>query len=467
VTVLTLDLGTSATKAALWSGPERVESARVPIATTHPAPGHAEQEPEYWWRAVVDACCALRTAAPSLYAEVETFACSAARETFACFDGELRALSPGILWSDSRAADQLELLGDPAAFRSRTGVVLGAGCAAAKIAWVRQHEPAWFASARWLLAPRDLVVARLTGRVRTEPTVASRTGLYGLDGSFIGDEAVGQRLPVVASSFEATRLVYPNELELPEGATAILGAGDRCCEAIGVDASPMAPMVSWGTTVNVSVPTATPQSEVARHAQVSRAIGDTFLVEAGLSAAGAAMDWLASLTGWTRDALLSAAATVPPGARGALAFPWFHGARAPWWQPGAYGTFMGLTGAHGPPELARAIIEGIALDTTRSVELLAPDATTLQLVGAGAGDSLWRSVLAALASRPITIRRYDEAASVGARLLVAESRAEPMDTNHVNPVTAVEAPDPQLEQSYRVVRRTADRMAATLVATET
>ena len=57
---LTLDLGTSATKAALWGGDELVGLARAPIATVHPQPGRAEQDPDEWWTSVVVACRELR-----------------------------------------------------------------------------------------------------------------------------------------------------------------------------------------------------------------------------------------------------------------------------------------------------------------------------------------------------------------------------------------------------------------------
>ena len=133
-------------------------------------------------------------------------------------------------------------------------------------------------------------------------------------------------------------------------------------------------MVSWGTTANVSVPHAGPVAALPTVAAVSRGALGGFVVEAGLSAAGAALGWLATLTGRTHDDLLDAAATVAPGADGVLALPWFAGARGPWWRADAHAAFLGLTDAHGPAELARAVVEGIAFDVARCLELVAPDA---------------------------------------------------------------------------------------------
>ena len=50
---------------------------------------------------------------------VDAIGFSAARETFALFDDDLRPLTAGILWSDGRADRDAAALGDPAAFRPR------------------------------------------------------------------------------------------------------------------------------------------------------------------------------------------------------------------------------------------------------------------------------------------------------------------------------------------------------------
>ncbi|HXY92280.1 MAG TPA: FGGY family carbohydrate kinase, partial [Acidimicrobiia bacterium] len=93
--VLTLDLGTSATKAALWRGVELLALARAPITTSHPHPGWAEQEPDDWWASVVQACADVRAVEPAGVADVVAVGFSAARETFALFDAGLSGTTPG------------------------------------------------------------------------------------------------------------------------------------------------------------------------------------------------------------------------------------------------------------------------------------------------------------------------------------------------------------------------------------
>ena len=468
MTVLTLDLGTSATKAALWDGARLVAITRATLRTTHPLPGWAEQDPASWWGSVVDACRELQRDKPSAYAAIDAVGCSAARETFALFDADLQPVSAGILWSDRRADDEMGSLGDADAFRSRTGVIASAGCCAAKLAWVQRHEPDVYASTRWVLAPRDLVFACLTGEVATDETLASRTGWCDLDGSLV-EGAPADRLPPVVESTQRFPTVASTRvaaLGLRAEIPIVIGAGDRACEVLGVGASEHSPMVSWGTTANVSVPHPGPTEALPSVAQVSRGALGGFVVEAGLSAAGAAIGWLATLTGRSHDELLAAAADVEPGAAGVLAMPWLAGARAPWWQSDTHAAFVGLSEAHGPPELARAVLEGVAFDVTRCVELVAPEAQELSLAGGGAADAVWRQVLTGITGLPAVRRAIDDASSVGARLLVAAARAEALEVDDLNPSVGREEPEPALVEVYAELRGRADGVARAVLGVD-
>jgi xylulokinase len=466
--VLTLDLGTSSTKAALWLSDSLGALARAPIATGHPQPGWTEQDPDEWWASVVTACAAVRALAPSDYETIGAIGFSAARETFALFDDDLRALTAGIVWSDGRGDRDAGGLGDPHAFRAETGVVLNGATCAAKLAWVARTMPDVFDRARWILEPRNVVVARMTGEVITDETLASRTGLCAIGGGWLEPALAtyGERLPPIvppATVVGGLTTDAARSLGLRAGVRVIAGAGDRACEVLGVGASAHTPMVSWGTTANVSVPHPGPITALPRVAAVSRGAEGASVVEAGLSAAGAALAWLASLTGRSHDDLLADAATVAPGSGGVVVLPWFAGARGPWWRADAHAAFVGVTDAHGAAELTRGIVEGIAFDVARCLELIAPERAELALAGAGAGQDLWRSVLAAVTGLPVVRRAVDDAASVGARLIVARALGEPFDVDTASPVVEREQPDPWLVDAYRPVRAASDAAAAAVL----
>jgi len=476
--ILTVDFGTSVTKVALWSDEGLVALARAELATGRPELGWAEQESFSWWTAVVVACAEARAQAPVEFGTVGVVSCSAARQTFVPVTSAGEPVGKGILWSDRRAVAEAaalaEACGGEEAVRRRTGVPLDAGAVAAKVAWLSAHQPARLAASDWLLSPRDLVVWRLTGVVATDTTLASRTGLYDLDGSVVEElagAAVGRLPPVVepASIVGPLRAVPAAELGLRPGIPVVIGAGDRPCEVLGAGAGAERPMVSWGTTANVSVPVATRPQPAPTGAVVSRGAAGGWLLEGGLSAAGSFLAWLGRLLGRDPVELAQLAALSPPGARGVVAVPWLDGARAPWWRDDARAGFVGIASAHDAGDLARATIESVAWEVARCLQMVTESrpggtpATGLTLGGAGTGIALWVEVLTSVTGLPATRRRSGEAASAGAALLGARACEIDLPLDRFDPVDAEIVPDPDAVARYRELAPLAGRVAGAVV----
>jgi xylulokinase len=465
--ILTADFGTTATKAALWDDRGLVAVGSAPVATSHRQPGWAEQEPEGWWRSLRDAVA--RLPAPD---RLDAVGLCGARETFVPVGADLLPVGPGVLWADRRAGVEAAALlaahDGREAVRQRIGLVLDGSLMVAKVAWLAAHEPRRLGAAAWLLSPRDWVAARLTGTVATDPTMASKTGFFTVTGDPALEFAAlaGTRLARVVASDAVVGAMLPAaaaSLGLPAGVPVVAGAGDRACEVLGTAASPAAPMVSLGTTANVSVPVTDLPVPPPPGLVVTRGAQGGWIFEAGMSASGAAIDWLARLTGASAGSVYSGAARSEPGARGVVALPWLNGSRAPWWRPGARAAFAGLTAAHGRDDLARAIIEGVALDVDRSLAAVAPRARAVQATGGGSAGQLWRQVLAATGDRTVVVRALPDAASAGACLLAAAAIGADLTVDRINPVVAEEAPDPALVSVYAGLRALADRVAGSVV----
>jgi xylulokinase len=293
--ILTIDLGTSATKVALWSEDGPIAVGRATVDVEHPRPGWVEQDPETWWSSTLDACAQLPEGERG---QVDAVGFSSQRDTFVPVTTAGEPIGRAIASADRRAGEMVASLGPD--FQVLTGVVPDAGTVAAKVAWIREHEPDRLSGGqRWIMGPRDLVAFRLTGRGVTDTSVASRTGLLALDGAGLdGAELlpevvgpttiVGKILPAMASS-----------LGVPAGTPVVAGAGDRACELLGVAATTARPMVSWGSIAGVSVPVGhvpPPDPGIV----VSRGALGGYVMEADLSAAGSAMAWLGRLTGRRR-----------------------------------------------------------------------------------------------------------------------------------------------------------------------
>lgn len=470
--ILTVDLGTSAVKAALFGTDGLAGLGRIPVSSSHPAPGRVEQDALGWWEASKRAVAAARQAAgPAAWAAVRALCFSTARQTVVAVDGDGRPLGPALVWSDRRAeleaAELAARLGGPEAVHRLTGVPIDSAAVAPKLAWLARHRPALLESSRWLLGPRDLLVLRLTGRAVTDATVASRSGLYGPDLRPL-DELVGswhRHLPAVLGPGETAGELGSEpgaELGLPGGLPVLLGAGDRACEVLGAGATESCPMVSWGTTANVSAPRSSRPDPVPPGMTVTAGAGGGWLLEAGLSGAGSALAWLGRLTGQRPAELAAAAATSPPGARGVLALAWLEGARAPWWRSDVGGAFAGLDAAQGPADLARAVLEAVALDAARALEAMGP-VEELTICGGGATE-LWAEVLTGVTGRPARRRLSDEAASVGAALVAAAALGLGLELDRLNPAAAPHQPDPELVAFYAARRSAADHLAQSVLS---
>ena len=109
--ILTLDLGTSTTKAVVWDADGPRAMGRAPVETVYPAGDRAEQDPGSWWVSVVEACAEARgRLAGSPSRAVEAVGCAAARQTFVPVTAAGDPLGPALVWSDRRAAAEAEAM---------------------------------------------------------------------------------------------------------------------------------------------------------------------------------------------------------------------------------------------------------------------------------------------------------------------------------------------------------------------
>jgi sugar (pentulose or hexulose) kinase len=409
---------------------------------------------------------------------VEVVGCTGARQTLALVDDVGEALGPGILWSDRRAAAEAaglaHALGAGDGPPAHSGIPLDAGSVAAKIAWLAGHEGERLAASSWILAPRDLVAWWLTGEVVTDATMASRSGLYDVQGRVVG-ELVGTaaaKLPPVVPPDQIVGGLAAGAaaaLGLTAGTPVVIGAADRPSEVLGAGATESCPMVSWGTTANVSLPVGARPAASPTGVVVSRAADGGWLLEGGLSAAGSFLAWLGQLTGHPPAELAALAGRTPPGARGVVATPWLDGARAPWWRPDAGAALIGLGSAHGPAELARAGYESVAWELTRCLAAIGsrrppgPPVVQLALGGRGAAVPVWLDVLTGITGLPVCRRRSGQAASAGAALLAARAVAIECELDLFDPVDARFEVDLATAERYAGLRGMAERVAEAVI----
>jgi xylulokinase len=397
---LGLDVGTTTIKGAAFDAEGRlVAHAARPYPTARPAPGIVEQDPRHWVegvRAVFDALTAEgraeRVAGVGLCSQVNT-------DVFV--DGEGGPLAPAIGWQDNRAAGDAAALDAGVSPGERLAwwgapLPIGASHVLARMAWMARERPDIFAATRHVLSPKDYCLKALTGETVSdamtnffvvgpdlayvEPLIArvagARERLPPLRGfaDIVGEVALGgRRVSVVTGTMDAW--------------SGIVGAGV---------AGPGQGVYMCGTSEIVAI--ASPR-RIGAPGIVTFPEAAGLIVNAGPTQSGGdALQWWAQASGQDVAGVLAQAGAADRDGRPILFLPHLEGERAPLWDAELRGAFIGLDRRAVGPDLALAVLEGVALSGRLLFE--ACDAAAgggtqrLFLAGGGARADLWAQIRA-------------------------------------------------------------------------
>jgi ribulose kinase len=158
------------------------------------------------------------------------------------------------------------------------------------------------------------------------------------------------------------------------------------------------------------------------------------------------------------DEMNHKAAALPPGSEGLIVQDHFQGNRTPYTDPLSRGAITGLTLAHEPHHVFRAIIEGISMGTRAILDAFANGGYegTEMVAGGGATNSdLFMQIHADTAGIPVRIPASTDAPSLGSAILAAhgvgvfETIDEGIDAM-VKPGRIVD-PNPQAMKAYEEI----------------
>jgi ribulose kinase len=159
-----------------------------------------------------------------------------------------------------------------------------------------------------------------------------------------------------------------------------------------------------------------------------------YTLEAGQTATGSVLDWYRRHFAGAQQAeadrrgvnvyqvLDEQAAAVPPGAEGLVVRDDWQGNRSPYKNPQARGAIVGLSLAHGPGHIFRAIYEATALGTRHILEDASAHGLTVERVflgGGGAKSPVWLQIHADALKRPVHLARESEACALGSAMAAA------------------------------------------------
>jgi xylulokinase len=436
---LGIDVGTSSVKAVcVGEDGETLAAGSARLAVLRPSPLAAEQDPRDWWAATQVAVAEVRAARPDV--RVEAVGLTGQKHALLPLDGDLRPLGPAWLWCDGRAADEARrLAAEVPDLARRTGMPALAGYLVPKWHAWRRRNPKEAARVAHLCFAKDWLRLAITGERATDPTEASTTQVYAprtrswsADLATLLDLPLSLLPPVRPSSAVTGGVLEGVPLGVPPGTPVVAGAGDNETAALACGAfEPGVVAVVLGTSATVMARVDRRQARrglVVGEAGLSHGVVATGVV----LDAGGALAWLRDLAfppGTAIERVVQAAEETPPGPDVPLFLPSLTGARSPVPRAALGGAFANLGPRTRREHLARAVLEGVAAQIGRTVDLLrraGVPVREVRITSGGGASAFYRRLVAAAAAARVAAAGGREGPARGAALLAA-SRGEQDD----------------------------------------
>jgi len=441
--ILALDQGTTGSAAAVMDDAGAVRAhAKREFRQIFPKPGWVEHDPADIWRSTLEAAARALAAAKVSPARLAAIGIANQRETTLLWNRRTGApVHNAIVWQDRRTAEfcaKLKKAGHEARVRSRSGLVIDPYFSGTKIRWLLDHVPGLRARAKsGALAfgtVDSYLLWRLTGGAlhATDATNASRTMLMNLKTLAWDDELCDilgvprALLPEICPTIGILGRTkgVPG---LPDGIPIAAMAGDQQAALFGQACfEPGSAKCTFGTgsfllmNAGAKVPPAIPGC-VATVAWLWKE-QTTYALEGSAFICGAAVQWLRDGLGViASSAEVEALARGVPDAGGVQFVPALTGLGAPHWRPEARGLITGLTRGSTKAHLARAVLEGMALQNAELLSAMEKGlkrrVRSLKVDGGAATDDLLMQLQADYSGARCVRPRVTETTAAGAAFM--------------------------------------------------
>ncbi len=481
--LLGIDVGTTAAKAALFTPDGQLQSVGdSEYSVSHVRPGWVEQNPEDWWQAV---CSAIRQAlaqVPNGAERVAGIAVSAQAPTLIALDRSGRPLRPALIWMDRRAEGEVgelnAIFGADNIFRI-TGNRTDAFYVAAKLRWLKNHEPEILKQTHMFVQINGYINYRLTHTFTLDPVHATLLQLRnyqtdewhddlcvacGVEPAQFPDIYPGSTIQgeVTAEAAEATGL--------RPGIPVMVGTVDGSAAAVEAGViQPGSAAEMTGTSTVLLMPT---DGNVVESAFIAmpHAIPGKHLLLGAMVASGASLRWFRDEFAQLEveqarqqninvfDLLTAPAKVVNAGSNGVIFLPYMLGERAPIWNTNARGVFFGLSLATSKADMVRAVLEGTALALRHNVDVAQSAGLMLneiRSVGGGTRSDLWNQIKADVLGIPVRLPQTSVGAPFGDAVLVGMGLGLYTDVNQslqeMVKIKAVYEPNPQQHARYNEI----------------
>jgi glycerol kinase len=441
--ILALDQGTTSSRAIVFDRDGAIVAFdQREFAQHFPHPGWVEHDPEAIWESqCATAVGALRNARLSA-ADVAAIGITNQRETTILWDrGTGEPVANAIVWQDRRTAalcEELKADGLEQLVTETTGLLIDPYFSATKIRWLLDHVDGLRARAEageiafgtvdsWL-------IWKLTAGKRhvTDVTNASRTLLFDIHALRWSDELLAA-LEIPASILPE---VLPSCADFGTTAPEIFGGPIRIAGVAGDQQAALVGQAgfeeglaknTYGTGSFVVLNTGSRVVQSSEGLLATIAFGfepgkATYALEGSIFVTGAAVQWLRDGLGVIERAGEVEARALEVDDTGDVFFvPAFTGLGAPYWDPNARGTIVGITRGTTRAHLARAALEAIAYQTADVIAAMERDAGVplkeLRVDGGASANDFLMQFQADVLGVPVIRPAVTETTALGAAYL--------------------------------------------------
>lgn len=393
--ILALDQGTTSSRAIIFDHAGQIKSlSQKEFKQYFPKPGWVEHDPNEIWSSQAGVAAEATVKAGLNGKNIKAIGITNQRETTIVWNRETgEAIYNAIVWQDRRTAaycDKLKQDGHSDMIRSKTGLVIDAYFSGSKIKWILDNVEGARAEAeagKLAFGTVDswLVWKFTRGQVHvTDVTNASRTMLFNIRTQQWDDELLQlldipkSMLPEVKQSSE----IYG------ETATTIFAskipiagiAGDQHAALFGqmcIDKAMVKNTYGTGCFMLMNIGSEFIESKNNLLTTIAWKINGEiqYAFEGSIFIGGAVVQWLRDGLGIIKtSADVERLAMSVKDTGGVFFVPAFAGLGAPYWDPEARGTIVGLTRGTTAGHLARAALASIAYQTMDVLNAMEADA---------------------------------------------------------------------------------------------
>lgn len=478
---LTADGGTESLRVRIYDVEGTcVASHAEPYETTFAPGARAEQNPEDWWSSLCKASRACLAESGLSGDQIEAMAYATTCCTVVALDKAGKPLRPALLWMDVRADQEAEAVLATGDARLRLNSD-GAGPVSAewmipKALWIKRNEPQVYDAAATICEYQDYLTLRLTGaRCASLNNVGLRWHYANREGGWAESLVSKLGMPDLVDKWPS-RVATPGEVVdhlTPDAAEAlgltpktklVQGGADALIGMIGLGVSKPGQLclITGSSHLQFGVTEQPFHAPGMWGAYADIVYPDRYIIEGGQTSTGSIINWLKRFVGGELDfdEMNRKAAALPPGSEGVIVQDHFQGNRTPYTDAQSRGAITGLTLAHEPHHVFRAIMEGISMGTRAILDAFSKGGYEGKEMVAGGGatnSDLFMQIHADTAGIPVRIPASTDGPTLGSAILAAHGAGhfatidEGIDAM-VKPGRVIE-PNPKAVQDYEAIYR--------------